>query len=133
MSPEEILQVVADELTDALARAAERISGGGDPSPEGEVDVEALADEIRGGDWFTVVGFWPQSKERYHKWIQAPSARQAEDLARMGAIDQEGVLYVCGVYAGKLQALDAYATFADDPDRVVAIEEVEDQSDGGQP
>jgi len=66
--------------------------------------------------WYTVVGVWPETKERYQEYVPAMSARQAEDLARMTATDKGGVLWVCGVYEGKLEAMDTYATFAHDPD-----------------
>ena len=72
--------------------------------------------ELQG--WYTVVGVWPETKERYQEYIQAVSPRQAEDLARMTAQDKGGVLWVACVYEGQLVAVDTYATFADDPDKV---------------
>lgn len=68
--------------------------------------------------WYTVVGCWPETKERYQEYVPAMSPRQAEDLARMTAQDKGGVLWVCGVYEGKLVTQDGYATFCDDPDKV---------------
>jgi hypothetical protein len=67
--------------------------------------------------WWSVVGVWPETKERYMEHVPASSPRQAEDLAQMSAKDKDGVLWVCGVFEGKLTASDTYATFADDPDR----------------
>jgi hypothetical protein len=68
-------------------------------------------------NWYTVVGIWPETKERYQEYVQAVSSRQAEDLARMTAQDKGGVFWVAGVYEGQLVAQDTYATFADDPDK----------------
>jgi hypothetical protein len=68
-------------------------------------------------EWFSVVGVWPETKERYMEHVPAASARQAEDLVRMTAAEKGGVIWVCGVFAGKLSALDTYATFGDDPDK----------------
>lgn len=82
-------------------------------------DIDAALekmDELQ--TWFTVVGVWPETKERWIDHVPAASARQAEDLAQMTARDKGGVLWVCAVFEGKLQAVDLYATFADDPDRV---------------
>jgi hypothetical protein len=68
--------------------------------------------------WYTVIGVFPETKERYQEYVTAASSRQAEDLARLTAKEKGGVLWVCGVYDGQLVAMDTYATFADDPDRV---------------
>jgi hypothetical protein len=35
----------------------------------------------------------------------------------MTAKEAGGILWVCGIYEGRITALDTYATFADDPDR----------------
>lgn len=72
--------------------------------------------------WYTVVCVWPETKERYMEHTTAASARQAEDIVRMTAKDKGGVLWVCGVFDGKLTALDTYATFADDPDKVTGAD-----------
>jgi hypothetical protein len=123
--PQEILQLVADEMTAALARVAEVLSGDAEgvsqPASGGEVDMAALEAEIRGQGSYTVVGFWPETRERYHEWVDASGPRQAEDLARMTAVDKGGVLWVCGVYEGKIEALDTYALFID-PDQTTAID-----------
>jgi hypothetical protein len=65
---------------------------------------------------FTVVGVWPETRERYVEHVTAVSPRQAEDLAQLTARDKGGGLWVCGVFEGQLTALDTYATFVD-PDQ----------------
>lgn len=66
--------------------------------------------------WYTVVGCWPETRERYTEHVPAASPRQAEDMAQLTAKEKGGVLWVCGVFDGKIEALDTYATFID-PDR----------------
>jgi hypothetical protein len=73
-------------------------------------------------NYYSVVGIWPETKERYMEHVSAMSPRQAEDLAQLTAKDKGGVLWVAGVFEGKLEALDTYATFADDPDRTTEAE-----------
>lgn len=82
-------------------------------------DIEAALekmDELQ--TWYSVVAVWPETKERYLEHVPAASPRQAEDLVRMTAAEKGGVVWICGVFEGKLTALDTYATFADDADRV---------------
>lgn len=66
--------------------------------------------------YYTVIGVWPETQERYAEHVTAASPRQAEDLAQMTAREKGGVLWVCGVFEGKQIAVDTYATFTD-PDR----------------
>lgn len=85
--------------------------------------IDAALDQMEElGPWFSVVGVWPETKERYMEIVTAVSARQAEDLVLMTAKEKGGVLWVCGVFEGKLTALDTYATFADDPDKTTEAE-----------
>ncbi len=63
--------------------------------------------------FYTVIGCWPESHERYAEHISAVSPRQAEDLAQLGAREKGGVLWVCGVFEGKINAVDTYAQFID--------------------
>lgn len=63
--------------------------------------------------WWTVVGVWKQSKERYALHVQAADARQAEDLAQHVAQEKVADLWVTGVFPGKLENADDYATFVD--------------------
>lgn len=72
--------------------------------------------------WWTVVGVWPETKERYLMHYTAVSPRQAEDLMQMDAKEKGGVFWVAGVFEGKLTAMDTYATFADDPDKTTEME-----------
>lgn len=72
--------------------------------------------------FYTVVGIWPETKERYMEHVSATSPRQAEDLVQMTAMDKGGVLWVAAVFEGKLTAVDTYATFADDPDKTTEAE-----------
>lgn len=71
--------------------------------------------------FWTVCGVWPETKERYAEHVSAQSPRQAEDLAQMTAREKGGVLWVCGVYEGKLVAADTYAQFID-PDMTTEAE-----------
>lgn len=79
--------------------------------PEDSINLDDLQ------SFWTVVGCWPETKERYAEHVSALSPRQAEDLAQMTAKEKGGILWVCGVYEGKLSAADTYATFID-PDMV---------------
>lgn len=86
-------------------------------------DIDAALNQMDDlSPWFTVVCVWPETQERYLEHTTAASARQAEDLVRKSAEDAGGEIWVCGVFDGKLFALDTYATFADDPDRVTRAE-----------
>lgn len=72
--------------------------------------------------FYTVVGVWPETKERFVEHIAAQTARQAEDLAHLDAGERGGVLWICAVFDGQLLAADTYATFADDPDKTTEAE-----------
>lgn len=72
--------------------------------------------------FYSVVGVWPETRERYLEHVVAASPRQAEDLVRLTAQEKGGELWVCAVFEGNLVALDSYATFADDPDRTTIAE-----------
>lgn len=72
-------------------------------------------------DFYTVVGVWPETKERYLEHVSAMNPRQAEDLVQMTAKDKGGELWICGVFDGKVPAVDTYATFVD-PDKVTEAE-----------
>lgn len=71
--------------------------------------------------FYTVVGVWPEYRERYLEHVAAQSPRQAEDLAQMTAREKGGELWICGVFDGRLVAVDTYATFVD-PDKVTEAE-----------
>jgi len=78
--------------------------------------IEAQRDaEMEGEDrWWTVVGVWTLSKERWSLHVEADDARQAEDLAQHEArFDVGKELWVTGVFKGKLDNADKYATFVD--------------------
>ena len=75
--------------------------------------------------WWTVVGVWPDSEERWMGNYQAMTARTAEDMARMDAREaweaagQHGPVrfWVCGVFEGSHVAADIYARYVD-PDLI---------------
>jgi hypothetical protein len=71
--------------------------------------------------FFTVVGVWPESKERYLERVAAQTPRQAEEFAQMTAKEKGGVLWVCAVFEGKIAAVDTYARWVD-PDMVEEAE-----------
>lgn len=71
--------------------------------------------------FWTVVGVWPETKERYVEHVAAISPRQAEDLTQMTAAEKSGVLWVCAVFEGKLTVSDTYAQFVD-PDMTTQAE-----------
>jgi hypothetical protein len=66
-------------------------------------------------DW-TVFGFWAETRERSGEFYQATSARAAEDLAQMDALEKGGTLLVCRVVAGLVPAADRYTAFVDPAD-----------------
>lgn len=70
---------------------------------------------------WTVVGVFPESKERYVEHVHAPSPRMAEDLAQLSAKERGGVLWICAVFDGQFYASDTYATFVD-PDMTTEAE-----------
>jgi hypothetical protein len=85
-------------------------------------DIDAALDQMEElQQWFSVVGCWPETKERYMEVVPAASPRQAEDLAQITAQEKGGVLWVCAVFEGKLTAADTYAVFID-PDQTTAAE-----------
>ncbi len=63
--------------------------------------------------WWTIIGVWPESKERFTLHVQADTAREAEDLAQWQASQQAGVLWVVGVFEDKINNADGYAKFVD--------------------
>ncbi len=63
--------------------------------------------------WWTVIGVWPESKERYTLHVQADNARAAEDLTQWEAKDTGSNLWVVGVFSGKIDNADGYAKFVD--------------------
>lgn len=71
--------------------------------------------------FWTVVGVWPETMERYVEHVAAMSPRQAEDLTQMTAKEKGGVLWICAVFEGKLTVADTYATFVD-PDMTTEAE-----------
>lgn len=80
------------------------------------------ADELESlQPWFTIIGVWPETKERFADHIAAQTPRQAEEFAQMKAQEKGGVLWICGVFDGKVNAVDTYATFVD-PDMVTEAE-----------
>ena len=80
--------------------------------------AEILAEELRDEmNWCTVVGFWPQTGERWLEYYQTGSPRAAEDMAQAEARAKNGILQVCGVFAGRIKSIDDYAVFVD-PDQV---------------
>jgi len=66
-------------------------------------------------DW-TVFGFWAETRERFGEFYQATSARAAEDLAQLDALEKGGTLLVCRVVAGEVPAADRYTAFVDSAD-----------------
>lgn len=85
-------------------------------------DIDSTLDEIEAlQPWYTIIGVWPETKERYVEHVTAASPRQAEDLAQMTAQEKGGVLWVCSVFEGKHYAVDTYATFID-PDQTTQAE-----------
>lgn len=76
-----------------------------------KAEIEDAANE---DSWWTVVGVWTLSKERWSLHVQASDARQAEDLAQHEAqFDIGKELWVTGVFKGKIENMDKYATFID--------------------
>lgn len=69
--------------------------------------------------WWTVVAVLPDfsdnNGERYSFHVQADNARAAEDLFQYHAQNELGgrMAWVCGVFEGKLDNADTYATFVD--------------------
>lgn len=80
------------------------------PRDAAEILAEELDEQMH---WMTVVGVWPESRERFQDFYPVSDARVAEDLAQADARAKGGELWVCAVYAGKLQNVDTYATFVD--------------------
>lgn len=86
------------------------------------IQVNTLADL---DPWWTVVGVWTHSQERWMGNYQALTARTAEDIARMEAQQQweaagmrgAAEFWVCGVFPGAHTAADVYAKYVD-PDRI---------------
>jgi len=80
--------------------------------------AEILAEELKEQmDWCTVVGFWVETQERWLEYYPTDLPRQAETMAQQDARAKGGTLQVCGVFAGRLESLDTYATYVD-PDKI---------------
>jgi hypothetical protein len=80
------------------------------PRDAAEILAEELDEQMH---WMTVVGVWPVSRERFQDFYQVSDARMAEDLAQADAKAKGTELWVCAVYAGKLDNADTYATWVD--------------------
>jgi hypothetical protein len=75
-----------------------------------EILAEELQEEM---GWCTVVGFFPETMERWLEYYPAGDARTAEDMAQAEARAKGAVLQVCGVFAGRQASIDTYAIFVD--------------------
>jgi hypothetical protein len=76
-------------------------------------ELEELEDDIH-HDWWTVVGFWHESWERWADHFDCPTPQMAEDLAHMEARTRGLHLAVVAVFEGKLMPVDGdYATYVD--------------------
>lgn len=84
----------------------------------GELSIEDL-ESLQ--PFFTVVGVWPETKERYMEHVAAQTPRQAEEFVQMTAKEKGGELWVCAVFEGKIAAIDTYARWVD-PDMVAEEE-----------
>lgn len=74
---------------------------------------EQLAEDIR-DEWWTVIGFWHESWERWADHFNCLTPQMAEDLAHMEAKERGLHLAVVAVFAGKLVPVDGdYATYVD--------------------
>ena len=71
---------------------------------------------------FTVVGFYAQNGQRVAEHVEAANARAAEDIVMRDLGSQttddggDCGLRICGVFAivdGRIQSVDAYATYPD--------------------
>jgi hypothetical protein len=65
---------------------------------------------------WTVYGFWAETRERFGEFYRATSARAAEDMAQMTALEKGGTLLVCRVVAGEVPSADRYTAFVDPQD-----------------
>lgn len=54
-------------------------------------------------DMYTVVGFWPDSLQRFCTHVQAPNANQAEAIC----VAENFGLAICGVLKGELHTLES--------------------------
>jgi hypothetical protein len=76
-------------------------------------ELEELEDDIR-HDWWTVVGFWHESWERWAGHYDTATPQMAEDLAQLEARERGLNLAVVAVFEGKLMPADGdYATYVD--------------------
>lgn len=65
-------------------------------------------------EWWTVVGFWHESWERWAGYYDCQSPQVAEDLAQMDAKERGLTLAVVAVFEGRLSPADGdYATYVD--------------------
>lgn len=78
-----------------------------------DMTADQLAQDIA-EEWWTVVGFWHESWERWAGWYDTATPQMAEDLAQMEAKERGLSLAVVGVFEGKLDPADGdYATYVD--------------------
>jgi hypothetical protein len=64
-------------------------------------------------DEYTVVGFWFESMKRFMQTYEADTSLAAEEMAQQEARDQFLHLGICGVFKGRLNNVDGYATYVD--------------------
>jgi len=62
---------------------------------------------------YTVVGFWFESLERWANTFDADTALAAEEMAQAHAREKGLHLGVTGVFKGRLENVDGYATWVD--------------------
>lgn len=72
-----------------------------------DMTAEELEDDIN-HDWWTVVGFFHESWERWADHYDCLTPQMAEDMAQMDAKEQGGHLAVVAVFEGKLVPSDKY-------------------------
>lgn len=75
-------------------------------------ELDDLQDDIR-HDWWTVVGFWHDTWERWAEHYDCLTPRMAEDLAMLEANTRGRRLAVVAVFEGKLMPADEYALYID--------------------
>lgn len=82
-----------------------------------EITDDMSADQLKEDiteEWWTVVGFWHESWERWAGHYDCLTPQMAEDLAQMEAKERGLNLAVVGVFEGKLMPADGdYATYVD--------------------
>jgi len=73
--------------------------------------MELIDDGIE--EWYTVVGFWFETLERWTGHFLADTALGAEEMAQQHARSRMLHLGVVGVFKGELKVQDSYATWID--------------------